>query len=168
MGTKYNPDAYEDREDPEYEPPEGMIEEDVLEDVYKSLSVVPEKKITRQEVLRNDLMGFLGAQMDDAMRKQNLINLVEKEIAQKVLLHEFDSVGIMALHHSLMESKTNEIRAITELFKPSQQSPNMILCAPVADSDSGVIDPVKADKLAKVLALLDKIEERNKKETTEE
>lgn len=158
MSIKNNPDEYEDRLDEEYESPLDSIDEDVLNDVYKKLEKQNVKVVSSQDELRTNLMTFLSGQMENVNRENNLKELIEKEIAMNITLHQYSPEMLMTLYKIVNQQKAVNVTTITDIFKPTNATPNMVLTQPKQEDESKNLEitPEKQqvlDKLSKLLGM---------------
>ena len=127
------------------------------------LDALPAKRIINtQDELRSDLMTFLSSQFDSISKEDNLKNLVEREIAKNIMIHEFDANQLIALYSELSKSKTQHLNAVTDIFKPGNNA-TPLLCMPVQNSNAEIdVSEKEKQDLLKMQSLLNIINSQEK------
>ena len=127
---------------------------------------VPIAPLASMEIFRNNLLGFIDGQLRKVQRNQALLDLVDSEIVQKVLLHEYDKNEIVTLRNALVGSSTTSISTLLEPFKPTNTSGSALLSPPIEKADdediSKKLTPAQRQVMDKMMRLLEKAGESKK------
>lgn len=152
-----------------------IIEENkkLLDGLYQKQEEQVEANVSTVDLFRGKLLGFIDNALNRVKRSEQLLDLIDAEIVQKLCLHEYDKKELIELRASLVQSTNAKTSVLLDPFKPTNGSGNSLITPPSnKDNDAEAvlknITPEQRQALNKLSDLLLIAEKRKEKLIKEE
>lgn len=152
-----------------------IIEENkkLLDGLYQPQEEQVENNVSTVDLFRGKLLGFIDNALNRVKRSEQLLDLIDAEIVQKLCLHEYDKKELIELRASLVQSTNAKTSVLLDPFKPTNGSGNSLITPPSnKDNDAEAvlknITPEQRQALNKLSDLLLIAEKRKEKIIKEE